>query len=165
MKPRYIALLTLLALYALSGLCMAQTIRTLGYNSTNFIVQGWTNTNALTFSNAVALVVGSGIPPLLTTVDEEVRIDGNLTMRANTTTLQLGPSTNFWSIGWEVGTTTNGAIITGALDFANATNKSVTRSNLFGSAGISTNIQIVRVGGATNTLVFSNGLLHQVTTP
>jgi len=149
-------------LFALSGLCMAQTIRYLGYNSTNFTVQGFTNTNALTFTNPVMLPIGSGIAGVLESVDEQVTVTGGLVLGGAMPTLQF-TATNYFV--WESGVTTNGILLVGPLDFANSTNKSTTRSNLFGSVGISTNIQIVRVGGTTNTLVFSNGLLHQVTTP
>lgn len=161
--PRLFALAILAAAYlALGASAFGQTIRTLGYNTTNFTVVGYTNTNVLTFTNPVMLPIGSGIAGVLESVDERVTVTGALVLGGATPLLQFSP-TNYFV--WESGVTTNGVLLVGPLDFANSTNKSTTRSNLFGSVGISTNIQFVRVGGTTNTLVFSNGILHQVTTP
>jgi hypothetical protein len=54
MKPRHTVLFALLALYVLAvPAVFGQTIKPLSYNTTNFTVIGWTNTSALTFTNAV----------------------------------------------------------------------------------------------------------------
>lgn len=42
---------TILAFFLAAVVAKAQTVRTLGYNTTNFAVSGYTNTNSLTWSN------------------------------------------------------------------------------------------------------------------
>lgn len=151
--PRLFALFLLAAAYlALGASAFGQTIKYLGYNLTNYTVVGWTNTNSLLFTNPVS--VGD------TTINAQgllwggaLLIDGE--QRA------IVATNGDPMLSWDTGVLA--AFV--ALDFNNATNKATTRSNLFGSAGISTNIQFVRVGGTTNTLIFSNGILHSVTTP
>jgi len=137
-------ILTLLAIAALTFTAHAQTNRSLVYNTSNNTVIGPTNTNALTFTNRVRFDDGSG--DTFTFNGPNILTSGGL---------NLSFSASAFSI-------------TGALEWGGtnaSSNKSTTRSNLFGSVGVSTNIQFVRVGGTTNTLVFSNGLLHSVTTP
>jgi hypothetical protein len=137
-------ILTLLAIAALTFTAQAQTNRSLVYNISNNTVIGPTNTNALTFTNALSFGTNAA------------------TTRTN---LGLGSSANvvFGDIIAPTGSISNLGV-SGFIDFEDEA-KGPTRTNLFGSGGISTNIQFVRVGGTTNTLIFSNGLLHSVTTP
>jgi hypothetical protein len=146
-------ILTLLALTALTFTAHAQTNRGLFYNTTNFTVLGWTNTNALTFTNKIKT------PEVFLTLagEDDAKI-------AN----EGGALALYGNDGLVASMTASQISFRGPLIFeggAATTNMATTRSNLFGSVGISTNIQFVRVGGTTNTLVFSNGLLHSVTTP
>jgi len=91
MKTRHTVLLVLLALYALAGLSFGQTLRSLAYNTTNFTISGFTNTNALIFTNAIRV--------------------GGTTLSTNTNISALTyNTTNFTVVGW---TSTN------ALTFAN----------------------------------------------
>ena len=145
-------ILTILALAALTFTAHAQTNRGLFYNTTNFTVLGWTNTNALVFTNPVSVL------------DVQITPDG--LSYAGVTTIDLGTQelvsgTNGVVMNWSGGS----VLFPIAPNFLDSGVQSTTRSNLFGSVGISTNIQFVRVGGTTNTLVFSNGILHSVTTP
>ena len=68
-------------------------------------------------------------------------------------------------VGYQIGTGTNNG--TNSLQFLNA--GEVSTNEWTRIAGLSTypntNIQITKVGGVTNTLVFSNGILVNVTTP
>jgi len=181
--PRLLTLALLAAAYlALGASAFGQTIRTLGYNTTNFTVVGFTNTNALAFTNTISISnlrapVAVSSSPVTNSAPTAFSV-----ARAGTETNT--PSTNpVASFSGDL--LESGAIILGVYsgDLAGETNeagalftvnnlgqawfadKSTTRSNLFDSVGVSTNIQFVRVGGVTNTLIFSNGILHQVTTP
>jgi hypothetical protein len=103
-------------------------------------VQGWTNTNALTFTNDLVLqkAIGGG-----------VWID-----------FPNGLFSGDWAMAGEL-------LFETAPQFGGVA--PTTRSNLFGTAGRTTNFQFVHMGSGTNrltnTLVFSNGALHAITSP
>ena len=185
-------ILNLLALAALTIAAHAQTNRSLVYNISNNTVIGPTNTNAseLIFTNSLFLQAGLGLGGALYFDDgaaeaatrENLKLGTNDIVRFGSLWLQnssFGARSNSittWIDGLAFLTegvtyfttdTAQGGYVEFAkpLGFSGTNTAATTRSNLFGSAGISTNIQFVRVGGTTNTLVFSNGILHSVTTP
>jgi hypothetical protein len=185
-------ILTILALAALTIAAHAQTNRTLSYNVSNNTVIGPTNTNALTFTNALSFgtkaattLTNLGLgASWLTNTNPPIYADTNGTViSGRTDVLTWSNKTDFTNVvnfytqiqartgifcGGPIQFETDeesGATLTNLGLGYLGTNATTTRSNLFGSVGISTNIQFVRVGGTTNTLVFSNGLLHSVTTP
>jgi hypothetical protein len=182
---KIVPILIAAALLAFGATANAQT-NTVGlvYNATTFAVQGWTNTNALTFSNNVT-VQGSftaGDLRALNFYGVEGEDIVNLVHSSENSGFSAGefegsfdPSnTNqtamVFAFNGEVVLDAGSGLISAVSPIRfygdNAlTNAFLTRSNFFGAPGISTNIQVVKVGGATNTLVFTNGLLKEVTTP
>lgn len=167
-------LLTILAtLCILAAPAAAQTIKSLGYNTTNGQIVAATNvvwTNAFNFSsNTVAAVVRTNLGLGVTNSPEFASITlgtGALTISGGPEddvsienassqlqiNLQGSPAVSFGSI----------AYYSTPIEFNNTTNAATTRTNLFGHGGISTNIAVLVSGGATNTLVFTNGLLKEV---
>jgi len=126
-----------------------QEIKSLAYNTTNFTVIGWTNTNAVTFTNPVKApdfvfpagvlneggVFSSGFGAYLSWEESGIYVG------------VVGSSTNV--LAWD--------IFTAAVSFGNPT---LTRSNLFGSPGLSATI--------TNdglVFVFTNGILASTNAP
>jgi hypothetical protein len=127
----------------------AQTIKPLSYNTTNFTVIGWTNTNAVTFTNPVKV-------PILLYNNGSIKEEGIF-------------SSGYGAyLSWEeggiyfgvVGSSTNVLawdISTAAVTFGNPT---LTRSNLFGAPGLSATITN---GGLV--FVFTNGILASTNAP
>lgn len=126
---------TLTAIFLLLAAAAAygQTVKSLGYNTTNGEVI-YTGTNALTFTNQPIFFGG----------------DFNL----NNGVLRWG---NDDRISMEDLTLVGAWFVQGSLNFTDAPTAAATRTNLFGHGGISTNFVV-----GTNTLVFTNGLLKEV---
>jgi hypothetical protein len=177
----------------LATLCSAtgfgQTIKTLGFNTTNGEVI-YSGTNTLTFTNAVKF--GSVIAPAFKagTNFSALEIDSGSqngafkfkTTNTNDGAIYLQSFTNGvaykaailgvrGSDAFIQSSSTNVRIETGSGDLANldadtisVTNSAATRTNLGLGGGLITNISITGTNN-TNTLVFSNGILREVTTP
>jgi hypothetical protein len=190
MKPRISTIaISILALAALGACAFGQTVRSLAYNTTNFTVQGWTNTNALKFTNNVEIgnnVLTTNTNTWIITINAAGEVSQGLAAEfflPESTAVRGGIGAAFHVGGfggeggalymgdWFITADTNftGASTTakifGALDFGNSTNKAVTRTNLFGHGGITTNISVLVPGGGTNTLRFTNGILFSNSVP
>lgn len=132
----------LLILFAAALLCWAspaeaQTIKSLGYNTTNGQVV-YTGTNTLTFTNSQIGILESGEDVVfLRNQSGALAFYSEATTLATFTTAEI----NFFY----------------PVVFNNTTNAAVTRANLGLGSGLITNV----VAG-TNTLVFSNGILTGV---
>jgi hypothetical protein len=155
-------LTTLFALAILSATASAQTIKALGYNTTNGEVVANTGTNVLTFTNEVFFGEDFSIG------DAIIRYDGSERISVEELSLKDGSVTR---LSW--GNDTNGVDVdllrtAGPIEFTGgeaATNAAITRTNLGLGGGVITNIDVLVSGGGTNTLQFSNGILTNVTTP
>jgi hypothetical protein len=159
---------TRLIILAAALLCWAvpaagQTIKSLGYNTTNGRIVAATNvvwTNAFSFStNTVAAQVRTNLG-LGTT--NNVTFDGLTAGFVTFDNVQIGPDLQLEENGqvkW--GTFVRFAVDTmqffEPISFNNTTNAATTRTNLGLGGGLITNV----VAG-TNTLVFSNGILTGV---
>jgi hypothetical protein len=160
----------LILLLAAALLCWAspaagQTIKSLGFNSTNGQIVASTNlvwTNAFSFStNTVAGQVRTNLGLGAT---NNVTFD-SLLLGGTTNTLGVydfyAPEAKFDGIeiaGYGLGVDENGNLtLSASLYFNNTTNAAATRTNLGLGGGVITNV----VAG-TNTLVFSNGILTGV---
>lgn len=151
-------LLSILLTAILCATASAQTIKTLGYNSTNGQVVANTGTNVLTFTNSVDFqspITIYGVSPI--TFD-----DGEA---AELTRANLGFSTNlntFWTATNAATTRTNLGLPLAAL--TNTSNVTMMRT-LSGSTNtnhpFSGSISVTGTNN-TNTLVFSNGILQSV---
>jgi hypothetical protein len=155
MKP-FLTTLLLATLCAATG--YGQTVKSLGYNTTNGQVV-YAGTNALTFTNSLGFTTNAAA--------------------ATRTNLGLGATwltntnvTNFRSaIG--AGTVNEGGepsfqtvdLNDGEDNLNLSANAGITRTNLGLGGGVITNIDVLVSGGGTNTLQFSNGILTNVTTP
>jgi hypothetical protein len=149
-------ILTLL-LATLCATSYAQTIKTLGYNTTNGQVIADTGTNVLTFTNDVRFA------------------DGEFTIKQPAGELQYGgvtffePETKMWFSAFSFGNTTNAATTRTNLGLPLAaltnTNNATMMRALSGSTNtnhpFSGSVSVVGTNN-TNTLVFSNGILQAV---
>jgi hypothetical protein len=159
--PRILAFIALLGFLALGPAAFGQTIRALSYNTTNFNVVGWTNTNALTLSNRLNIQPAPGGTTNI------------LALRISVSNNETGAYVSD-SAGNGLVFVHNGAISLGLLTNSvtfyrptlwSGTNATTSRSNLFGGAvGITTNVSVVGTNN-TNTLQFFNGILTNVTAP
>jgi hypothetical protein len=142
---------TLLAILLLATICAAtgygQTVKALGYNTTNGEVVANTGTNVLTFTNRVEATAFSA-GQLLVSVGTNTYLNAGDDIAEVFVPLEL-----FNAAGIAFGGT-------------NAeTAAAATRTNLGLGNGVITNIDVLVSGGGTNTLQFSNGILTNVTTP
>jgi hypothetical protein len=128
---------TLAAIFLLLAAAAAygQSIKTLGFNTTNGVVVANTGTNvALTFTNQPIYFGG------------DFNIADGILRWGNDDRISIE---DFTLVGnWQV---------QGSLGFISSTNAAATRTNLFGHGGISTNFVV-----GTNTLVFTNGILREI---
>ena len=148
---RYI--IAALAIIVFASVASAQTVKTLGYNTTNGKVV-YSGTNSLAFNN---VLFGTGYFTNST--------DGVFQLRFGATNTGFkrsgGGQTTLVSSGSDVVVfSSNSLTIKTAVAFENSTNAAISRTNLGLGGGITTNV----VAG-TNTLVFTNGVLTGVTTP
>jgi hypothetical protein len=152
-------LTTLFALAILSATASAQTIKALGYNTTNGEV-AYSGTNVLTFTSAtifdVITFLNDANPSETFTLETEFEDQGS---GEETLTLTHAIA------GIVVGFSPNVVTFAKPLFFGEATNAAITRTNLGLGGGVITNIDVLVSGGGTNTLQFSNGILTNVTTP
>lgn len=132
----------------------AQTIKPLSYNTTNFTVVGWTNTNAVTFTNSLSIFGPASARIVLA-------VEGG----ATNTIIAEGDGLSFYTGGAIYFYTDNSESPSGAVVFAKplkftAGAHSTTRSNLFGAPGLSATITN---GGLV--FVFTNGILASTNAP
>ena len=143
-----------LILLAAALLCWAasvqgQTIKSLGFNTTNSTV---VSTNQIFFTR-LATITGSAADPSFAVV-----AGTNILGLFATTQLGIGPYLGFSFNGTRVFLISSNAIrAENPITFNNTTNAATTRTNLGLGSGLITNV----VAG-TNTLVFSNGILTGV---
>ena len=176
-------LTTLFALAILSAAAYGQTIKALGFNTTNGEVV-YSGTNLLTFTNAVAATEfkrGTNFSALQidNPVDGFFRFvttntnDGNLMLQSFTNGVAhksvilgiRGSDAFIQSASTNVNVEgPGGDLVNLAAGTVTVTNAEDTRSNLGLGNGVTTNFSIVGTNN-TNTLFFSNGVLTNVTTP
>lgn len=126
---------TLTALFLLlAASAYGQSIKTLGFNTTNGVVVANTGTNVLTFTNQPIYFGG------------DFNIENGVLRWGNEDRMSVEDLTLVGA--W---------FVQGSLNFVDEPTAAATRTNLFGHGGISTNFVV-----GTNTLVFTNGILKEV---
>lgn len=144
----------LLILLAAALLCWAdpvqgQTIKSLGFNTTNNIV---VSTNQIFFTRLATLGGSAADAPF------SIVVGTNSMGLFSTTQLGIGPYLGFLHNGTRVLLISSNAIrAENPITFNNTTNAATTRTNLGLGSGLITNVL-----AGTNTLVFSNGILTGV---
>ena len=153
-------LLATLAFAVLAAACHAQTIRTLGYNSTNGQVVANTGTNVLTFTNAIKVTSISATNQSGCSVELN-----NGQFQGNWECFEMWVFINGFDFGTEAAmaaSRTNLGLPLAAL--TNTSNVTMMRA-LSGSTNtnhpFSGSVSVVGTNN-TNTLVFSNGILQSV---
>jgi hypothetical protein len=155
-------LTTLFALAILSATVSAQTIKSLGYDTASGEVVANTGTNVLTFTNEVA--IGSESHLLVTAAEKQLTVfsgpEGQniLTLNEDAAHALGGSYWNDPSIREALGFTTN------LTSVWTATNEESAMRALAGSTNTSAPFS-GSVVVDTNTLVFTNGILLEITTP
>jgi hypothetical protein len=152
-------LTTLFALAILSATAYGQTIKSLGYNTTNGEVVANTGTNVLRFTNS-AIEIGQTNSDITSITPGEIASSFGFRLNWEENFIEK-PGATFDFRFDEVR-------LFGSLSFGGdeaTTNAAITRTNLGLGGGVITNIDVLVSGGGTNTLQFSNGILTNVTTP
>jgi hypothetical protein len=167
MKTLFLTLL--LATVCATG--YGQTIKSLGYNTTNGQIVAATNvvwTNAFSFSTNTAAaevrtnlslgatwLTNTNAPDFRNAIglgdESSVLFDEVLAASADLTAVSVDQIAVYGAISFD-GTNA-------------AQSAAATRTNLGLGGGVITNIDVLVSGGGTNTLQFSNGILTNVTTP
>jgi hypothetical protein len=149
MKPRISTIvISILAFAALGACAFGQTVRSLAYNATNFTVVGFTNTNAIAFTNPIAatalLLQAAG--------EDDVKLENG------SGAFEFVTSAGSVATMAALSTSLRGFL---AFEGTNAVaNKATTRSNLFGAPGLTATITN---GGLV--FVFTNGILASTNAP
>jgi hypothetical protein len=170
--PRLLAFLALFGFLALGPAAFGQTVRNLAYDTTNWTVIGWTNTNAIIFtnrvnySNTVRVPNGALTNPSITFSTNTINPPGFYFSPLSSIGLAVTRQGSV-IMGWRTNVIAIYAPITvvDGIGGDAATIRAATMSNLAGAATFTTNVQVLVTGGATNTLQFSNGILTGVTAP
>jgi hypothetical protein len=179
-------LITLLLATLFAASASGQSIRTLGFNTTNGnVIYGGTNTltftNAVTFSQVIATAFKAGTNFSALEIDSD-GLQGQFKFKTTNTTdgaIYLQSFTNgaahsavilgiresdafIQSSSTNVRIETSGGWLANLdADTISVTNSAATRTNLGLGGGLITNISIIGTNN-TNTLVFSNGILKSV---
>jgi hypothetical protein len=169
-------LLTLLAALAiLAAPVAAQTIKSLGFNTTNGEVIANTGTNVLTFGAPLSLS-GNGVSVAFQVTDENFNTgnDGNvgdvgfgggsIWLKYGTNQIDWGQVVALGESGYAGLRTNLGLPLNALTNTSNVTMMRALAGSTNTNAPFSGSVSVVGTNN-TNTLVFTNGILLEVTTP